>query len=82
MAPFSSAWRAHHADAVETVAHALFDAKQATRVVAIELPHSHAFMHLDTVMSMVDQDTFVLYPLLRPASAQFGASRRASSRAN
>ena len=48
--------------AVETVAHALFDAGQATKVVAIELPHSHAFMHLDTVMSMVDTDTFVLYP--------------------
>ena len=48
--------------AVETVANALFDAGQATTVVAIELPHSHAFMHLDTVMSMVDVDTFVLYP--------------------
>ena len=48
--------------AVETVAHALFDAGQATKVVAIELPHSHAFMHLDTVMSMVDTATFVLYP--------------------
>ena len=48
--------------AVETLAHALFDAAQATTVVAIELPHSHAFMHLDTVMSMVDVDTFVLYP--------------------
>ncbi len=48
--------------AVETVAHALFDSGQATKVVAIELPHSHAFMHLDTVMSMVDTATFVLYP--------------------
>jgi len=48
--------------AVETVAQALFEAGQATKVVAIELPHSHAFMHLDTVMSMVDADTFVLYP--------------------
>jgi arginine deiminase len=48
--------------AVETLAHALFDAGQATTVVAIELPHSHAFMHLDTVMSMVDTATFVLYP--------------------
>ena len=35
---------------------------QADRVVAVELPHSHAFMHLDTVMTMVDRDTFVLYP--------------------
>jgi len=48
--------------AVEAVARALFACGQATRVVAIELPHSHAFMHLDTVMSMVDHDTFVLYP--------------------
>ena len=48
--------------AIETVAHALFTAKQASKVVAIELPHSHAFMHLDTVMSMVDAATFVLYP--------------------
>jgi hypothetical protein len=48
--------------AVETVARALVDAGQATRVVAIELPHSHAFMHLDTVMSMAGTATFVLYP--------------------
>jgi len=48
--------------AVEILAHALFDNGQATAVVAIELPHSHAFMHLDTVMSMVDTATFVLYP--------------------
>ena len=48
--------------AVEAVARSLFDAGQASTVVAIELPHSHAFMHLDTVMSMVDRATFVLYP--------------------
>ena len=30
--------------------------------MAIELPRRHAFMHLDTVMSMVDRSTFVLYP--------------------
>ena len=47
---------------VEELALALFAAKQASKVVAIELPHSHAFMHLDTVISMVDRDTFVLYP--------------------
>lgn len=48
--------------AIEMVAHSLFESDQATKVVAIELPHSHAFMHLDTVMSMVDVGTFVLYP--------------------
>ena len=48
--------------AVETLARRLFETGQATRVVAVELPRSHAFMHLDTVMSMVDEATFVLYP--------------------
>lgn len=50
--------------AIESIAHALFDNGQASKVVAIELPHSHAFMHLDTVMSMVDVGTFILYPYL------------------
>jgi arginine deiminase len=48
--------------AVEMLSKALFTADQADRVIAIELPHSHAFMHLDTVMSMVDVGTFILYP--------------------
>ena len=48
--------------AVEIVAKSLFSHDQADRVIAVELPHSHAFMHLDTVMSMVDTSTFVLYP--------------------
>jgi len=48
--------------AVEIIARALFEHDQASSVIAIELPHSHSFMHLDTVMTMVDQKTFVLYP--------------------
>jgi arginine deiminase len=48
--------------AVEMVAKSLFASGHADQVIAIELPHSHAFMHLDTVMSMVDTATFVLYP--------------------
>ncbi len=48
--------------AVEILARALFDAGQATRVIAIELPQSHAMMHLDTAMTMIDRGVFVLYP--------------------
>jgi len=29
-----------------------------------ELPKSHAMMHLDTVMTMIDRTTFVLYPYI------------------
>jgi arginine deiminase len=50
--------------AVEILATALFAAGQATSVIAVELPQSHAMMHLDTVMTMVDRSTFVLYPYM------------------
>ena len=49
---------------VEILARALFAAGQATQVIAIELPQSHAMMHLDTVMTMIDRGMFVLYPYL------------------
>jgi arginine deiminase len=50
--------------AVELLADALFAAGQASRVIAIELPAARATMHLDTVLTMIDRDTFVEYPYL------------------
>jgi arginine deiminase len=50
--------------AVEILAKALFASGQATEVIAVELPQSHAMMHLDTVMTMIDRGTFVLYPYI------------------
>ncbi|WIM98417.1 arginine deiminase [Actinoplanes oblitus] len=49
---------------VENLARNLFQAGAATKVIAIELPHSRAMTHLDTVMTMIDRDTFVMYPYL------------------
>lgn len=51
--------------AVETLAQELFGAGQAERVIAIPLPRSHAMMHLDTLMTMLDHRTFILSPSLR-----------------
>ena len=50
--------------AVEILARALFGSGQAHTVIAAELPPSHAMLHLDTVMTMIDRTTFVLYPYL------------------
>ena len=50
--------------AVEILAQGLFATHQADRVIAVELPKSHAMMHLDTVMTMLDRETFVLYPYM------------------
>src|SRR3954454_14359841 len=51
--------------AVGNLARSLFARGGARKVIAIELPHSHAMMHLDTVMTMLDRDTFVMYPYLQ-----------------
>ena len=53
---------------VEILARELFRTRQATTVIAVALPKSHAFMHLDTVLTMIDVDTFVRYPGLEPAA--------------
>jgi arginine deiminase len=42
----------------------MFRAGSATKIIAIELPHTRAMMHLDTVMTMIDRESFVMYPFL------------------
>jgi arginine deiminase len=46
---------------VERLARRLFDAGSATKIVALAMPQARAFMHLDTVMTMVNEDTFTKY---------------------
>ncbi|MEU8543735.1 arginine deiminase [Streptomyces sp. NPDC048717] len=52
--------------AVEMLARGLFAAGSARTIIALDLPKRRAFMHLDTVMTMVDQDTFTQYAGLGP----------------
>ena len=47
--------------AVERLAIRLFAAGAARSIVAVTLPKRRAFMHLDTVMTMVDGETFTKY---------------------
>ena len=47
--------------AVERLAIRLFAAGSARCIVAVTLPKHRAFMHLDTVMTMVDGETFTKY---------------------
>jgi arginine deiminase len=46
---------------IERLAKRLFAKGAAQRIVALAMPQKRAFMHLDTVMSMVSQDTFTKY---------------------
>jgi arginine deiminase len=47
--------------AVEMLAHRLFSAGAAQRVLAVDMPKSRAFMHLDTVLTMADYGVLVKY---------------------
>src|SRR5436190_7940265 len=46
----------------EMLTRALFERGAASQVLAVELPRARSAMHLDTVLTMVDRDTFVAYP--------------------
>ncbi|WP_038175318.1 MULTISPECIES: arginine deiminase [Vibrio] len=50
------------AQGVENLAANLFKHGQAKQVIAIELPKHRSCMHLDTVMTHMDIDTFSVYP--------------------
>ena len=51
------------AAAVEALAAQLYDQQIAHTVIAVLLPKGRPTMHLDTVMTMVDWDTFLVSPL-------------------
>jgi arginine deiminase len=47
---------------VGILARSLFAAGAARLVLAVQLPRTRSYMHLDTVMTMVDRDTITAYP--------------------
>jgi len=61
--------------AIEILALRLIDAGRADRVIAVQLTQRRAFMHLDTVMTMVDRDAFVAYPGLVESVPSFTLTR-------
>ncbi len=49
--------------AAETVARRMLGEETGIRrVIAVDIPKVRAFMHLDTVMTMADRDTFIIHP--------------------
>ncbi|CAN5598443.1 arginine deiminase [soil metagenome] len=49
------------AQGVERMAQRMLASPEIERVIAVDMPKSRAVMHLDTVMTMVDQETFTRY---------------------
>ena len=60
---------------IEILARSLFQAGSTDTVIVVELPRERAFMHLDTVMTMIDRDAFCVYPFLPAELRSFTLSR-------
>jgi len=54
--------------AVLLIARALFRTGSATQVLAVHLPKSRSYMHLDTVITMCDRDLVTLFPAVVDAA--------------
>lgn len=52
-------------EAIEAVAARLLKEGGFKKVIAVEIPKSRAFMHLDTVFTMIDHDKFTIHPAIR-----------------
>lgn len=50
------------AAAIETISQRLFKEGMIEKVIAVEIPFTRAYMHLDTVFTMIDYDKFTIYP--------------------
>lgn len=49
--------------AIETVAHKLLiESREIKQIIVIQIPAKRAYMHLDTVFTMIDFDKFLIYP--------------------
>ena len=46
------------------------------RVLAIDIPKTRSYMHLDTVMTMVDRDKFTIHPSILPAVRTFTLTKK------
>lgn len=54
------------APAIENLARSLFARQNGiTRVLALEIPETRAFMHLDTVFTMVNYNQFTIHPAIQ-----------------
>lgn len=58
------------AEAIERIASRLFHDSEFTRVLAIKIPTKRAFMHLDTVFTMIDYDKFSVHPEIMTAGGE------------
>jgi arginine deiminase len=67
--------------AVGLLARRLFEQNAATLVLAVKLPPSRSYMHLDTVLTLVDRDAMTIYPAVVNEDVQIWTLRPGAGQA-
>lgn len=63
-------------DAIDTISKNIFDANTSIdTILAVNIPNTRAFMHLDTVFTMIDYDKFTIHPGILGPLAVFEITR-------
>lgn len=60
-----------HASAIEKYANNILGKESFKKILAIDIPKIRAFMHLDTVFTMVDKDKFTIHPNIKKDMSVF-----------
>ena len=62
-------------EAIEKLSAKLFEFSEFNKILAIEIPDTRAFMHLDTVFTMIDFDKFTIHPEIEGPLTVYAISR-------
>ena len=63
------------AKGVETLAKNILDKTDFEKILIFDIPKSRAYMHLDTIMTMVDKDKFAIHPDVEDIPNKFIVTR-------
>jgi len=70
-------------EGIESLTRNLFKSNDTIKeVLAIYIPHLRAFMHLDTVFTMIDRDKFIIYPGIEDKLQVFSITRGSNGKIN
>lgn len=68
-----------HASAIEKYAKNILGKESFKKILAIDIPKYRAFMHLDTVFTMVDHDKFTIHPNIKKDMSVYTLTKDGSS---
>ena len=68
-----------HASAIEKYAKNILGKESFKKILAIDIPKYRAFMHLDTVFTMVDYDKFTIHPNIKKDMSVYTLTKDGSS---